>query len=200
MPTNASEASLRRSPVSCSKLMFPESPGGSVGSGTLQEASCCIRASTYTSTLAGLLAQYNVAGLGRTARARAAAHHDARGAVCVVRHAGDAARCRDRSTAHPDARRAAAALDPRHGNRYLKIAFSHAAIRAIQYFPEIRAFYRARARRKPPVVARAVVAKELARIVYYVLARQEAFNGTFKDKPLSRTKSPQWPRLASPPV
>lgn len=86
------------------------------------------------------------------------------------------------------------------GNRYLKIAFSHAAIRAIQYFPEIRAFYRALARRKPPVVARAVVAKGLARIVYYVLAKQEAFNGTFKGKPLSRTKTPQWPHLASPPV
>ena len=86
------------------------------------------------------------------------------------------------------------------GNRYLKIAFSHAAIRAIQYYPEIRAFYRALARRKPPVVARAVVAKELARIVYYVLAKQEAFNGTFKGKTLSRTKQPKWPRLASPPV
>jgi transposase len=86
------------------------------------------------------------------------------------------------------------------GNRYLKIAFSHAAIRAIQYYPEIRAFYRALARRKPPIVARAVVAKELARIVYYVLTKQEAFNGTFKGKPLSRTKQPKWPRLASPPV
>jgi transposase len=85
------------------------------------------------------------------------------------------------------------------GNRYLKIAFNHAAIRAIQHFAEIRAFYRALARRKPPIVARAVVAKELARIVYYVLTKQEAFNGTFKGKPLSRTKSPKWPRLASPP-
>ena len=86
------------------------------------------------------------------------------------------------------------------GIRYLKIAFSHAAVRAIQYYPEIRAFYRALARRKPPVVARAIVAKELARIVFYVLAKQEAFNGTFKGKPLSRTKTPKWPRLASPPV
>lgn len=86
------------------------------------------------------------------------------------------------------------------GNRYLKIAFSHAAIRAIQYYPEIRAFYRTLVRRKPPVVARAVVAKELARIVYYVLTRQEDFNGTFKGKALSRTKQPKWPRLVSPPV
>ncbi len=84
------------------------------------------------------------------------------------------------------------------GNRYLKLAFSHAAVRAIQYFPEIRAFDRTMARRKPPAVARALVAKELARIVYYVyyvLTKQEAFNGTFEGKPLSRTKQPKWPRL-----
>jgi transposase len=86
------------------------------------------------------------------------------------------------------------------GNRYLKLAFSHAAVRAIQYFPEIRAFYQRLARRKPRVVARTVVAKELARIVYYVLTKQEAFNGTFKGKALSRTKQPKWPRLASPAV
>lgn len=86
------------------------------------------------------------------------------------------------------------------GNRYLKLAFSHAAVRAIQYYPEIHAYYRALARRKPPAVARTVVAKELARIVYYVLVKQEAFNGTFKGKLLSRTKQPKWPRLASPPA
>ena len=86
------------------------------------------------------------------------------------------------------------------GNRYLKLAFSHAAVRAIQYFPEIRAFYRRMARRKPPIVARALVAKELARIVYFMLKRDEPFNGTFKGKVLSRTKQPKWPRLASPPV
>ena len=43
------------------------------------------------------------------------------------------------------------------------------------------------------------VAKELARIVYYMLRKEEAFNGTFKGTPLSRTKQPKWPRLASPP-
>ena len=34
------------------------------------------------------------------------------------------------------------------------------------------------ARRKQPIVARALVAKELARIVYYVMKKKEAFNGT----------------------
>ena len=86
------------------------------------------------------------------------------------------------------------------GNRYLKLAFTHAAVRAIQYYPEIQRFYRALARRKPPIVARAIVAKELARIVYFILTKQEAFNGTFKGKTLSRTKKLQWPRLVNPPV
>jgi transposase len=85
------------------------------------------------------------------------------------------------------------------GNKYLKLAFHHAAVRAIQYFPEIQRFYRSTARRKPAAVARALVAKELARAVYFVLTRQESFNGTFKGKPLSRTKTPKWPRLANPP-
>lgn len=71
---------------------------------------------------------------------------------------------------------------------------------AIQSLPEIRAVYQRLARRKPRIVARAVIAKELARIVYYVLTKQEAFNGTVKGKPLSRTKQPKWPRLVSPAV
>ena len=86
------------------------------------------------------------------------------------------------------------------GNRYLKLAFHHAAVRAIQYFPEIKQFYHRLARRKPKAVARAIVAKELARTVYVLLTRQVAFNGTFKGVPLSRRKTAQWPRLANPPA
>lgn len=88
----------------------------------------------------------------------------------------------------------------KHGNRYLKIAFSHASVRAIQYFPVIKAFYRKQRRRKPVVVARAIVAAELARIVYQVLPKQEDFNGTFRGVPLQRTKTRQWPRRATPAV
>jgi transposase len=86
------------------------------------------------------------------------------------------------------------------GNRYLKLAFSHAGIRAVQYYPEIRAFFKAKARRKPIRIARTLVALELARIVYQVLVKQEAFNGQFKHRPLSRGKHAQWPRRASPPA
>ncbi len=86
------------------------------------------------------------------------------------------------------------------GNRYLKLAFSHAGIRAVQYYPEIRAFFKAKARRKPIRIARTLVALELARIVYHVLTKQEDFNGQFKQRPLSRQKHAQWPRRASPPA
>jgi len=83
------------------------------------------------------------------------------------------------------------------GNKYLKIAFSDAAVHAIQYYPEIKVFYQRRARRSNEPIARTVVAKELARIVYHLLQKKTAYNG-FKGLPISRTKSQQWPRLPSP--
>jgi len=86
------------------------------------------------------------------------------------------------------------------GSRYLKLAFSHAGIRAVQYNPEIRAFFKAKARRKPIRIARTLVALELARIVYHVLTTQEEFNGRFKNQPLSHRKHAKWPRRASPPA
>ena len=88
----------------------------------------------------------------------------------------------------------------KQGSRYLKLAFSHAAVRAVQYYPEIRAFYKAKTRRKPIKIARTLVGLEIARIVYQVLKTEEDFNGSFKNKPLARRKQSQWPRLASPPA
>ena len=88
----------------------------------------------------------------------------------------------------------------RDGNRYLKLAFHHAAVRAAQYFPEIQAEYQRLVRRKGKAIARALIAKELGSIVYYVLTRQEAFNGRFRGLQLTRTKPKRWPRLASPPA
>ena len=87
----------------------------------------------------------------------------------------------------------------RDGNRYLKLAFHHAVVRAIQYFPEVRDEYRRLARRKGKPIARALVAKELATIAYAILSKGEPFNGRFRGHILSRTKRPKWPRLASPP-
>lgn len=80
------------------------------------------------------------------------------------------------------------------GNKYLKIAFSDAAVHAMQYYPEIRAFYQRLRRRANEPIARTVVAKELARIVYYMLKNKTEYRG-FKGRPISRQKSLQWPRL-----
>lgn len=84
------------------------------------------------------------------------------------------------------------------GNRYLKLVFSTAAIRAIQYFPEIRSWAARKARTKNKHVARALVAKELARICYHMLRNSTEFNGRFKGVELGRTKKLEWPRRASP--
>lgn len=84
------------------------------------------------------------------------------------------------------------------GNRHLKIAFNHCAVRAIQYYKEVKDFYRTQRRKKPEAIARTIVAKELARIVYHVLREQTDFNGSFKGKPLSRQKTLAWPLRASP--
>ena len=86
----------------------------------------------------------------------------------------------------------------RDGNRYLQIAFHHAAIRAIQYFAEIRAVFQRLQRRKGKPIARALIAKELATIVYAMLTKEEAFNGKFCGQLLTRTKRATWPRRANP--
>lgn len=86
------------------------------------------------------------------------------------------------------------------GNRYLKLAFSHATVRAIQYFPEVRQWYQRWKRKKPVRIARALVAKELAQSVYVVLHDQVDFNQHFKGTPLTRQKQARWPRRASPSV
>lgn len=103
----------------------------------------------------------------------------------------------------PGADNSAAKRRHRHrkdGNRYLKLALSHAAVRAVQYFPEIKQFYRKKARQKNPAIARTLVQKEIAHAVYVVLSQQVDFNHTFKGQPLSKRKAPQWPRQASPDV
>jgi len=84
------------------------------------------------------------------------------------------------------------------GNRYLKLAFSDAAVHAVQYFPVIKKFHRTKLRKKHKRVAYAIVAKELARIVYHILKDNQDFNGKFKGVMLERQKKMLWPRQASP--
>jgi transposase len=83
------------------------------------------------------------------------------------------------------------------GNKYLKIGFSDAAVHAIQYYPEYKRFFQKRAKRSGEAVARTCIAKELAKIVYYVLKNKTQYKG-LKGQPISRIKSKQWPRLSSP--
>jgi len=83
------------------------------------------------------------------------------------------------------------------GNKYLKIAFSQAAIGAITYYPPVRGFYNKIRRRSGKHVARTVVAKELARIVYFMLSRGEEYKG-FKGKPTPKDTYLNWPHSVSP--
>ena len=86
----------------------------------------------------------------------------------------------------------------KEGNKYLKIAFSHAATRAIQYYPVVKKYYHRMARKKGAPIARALVAKEIAKSVYFVLETKEPYNRTFKGMKLERQKLASWPRRASP--
>lgn len=86
----------------------------------------------------------------------------------------------------------------KEGNRYLKIAFTEAAFRAIQHYPEIRQFYKNQLRKKHIGIARNLVAKELAKMCYYLLKYKTDYNNTFKGIKLSKPKAQAWPRLTSP--
>ncbi len=89
---------------------------------------------------------------------------------------------------------------PKDGNKYLKIVFSDAAIHAVQYYPVIRKFYEGKLRKKNKMVAKTIVSKEIARIVYHVLKNKIDFNKHFKGVELKHKKTLQWPRVTNPNV
>jgi hypothetical protein len=84
------------------------------------------------------------------------------------------------------------------GNKYLKVAFSDAATHAVQYYPVIRKYHSSLLRKKNKQVAKTILAKEIASIVYYVLKNKSDFNNKFKGLELQHKKSLQWPRVVSP--
>lgn len=86
------------------------------------------------------------------------------------------------------------------GNKYLKIVFSDAAVHALQYYPVIKRYHNSKLRKKKKQVAKAIISKEIARIVYYVLKNKTDFNNKFKGIDLKQKKSVQWPRITSPDV
>jgi len=87
---------------------------------------------------------------------------------------------------------------PKDGNKYLKIVFSDAAIHAIQYYPVIKKYHNSLLRKKNKQIAKYIISKEIASIVYHVLKTKKSFNNKFKNIDLARIKSFQWPRITSP--
>lgn len=81
------------------------------------------------------------------------------------------------------------------GNKYLKYAFTETAIKAMMYYPEIKEFAARLEHRSTKAIARTVVAKELAKIVYYVLTRKQEFK-TFKGITIEKLRD--WPRARKP--
>lgn len=84
------------------------------------------------------------------------------------------------------------------GNKYLKVAFSDAATHAVQYYPVIRKYHSSLLRRKSKQIAKTIIAKEIAEIVYHVLKNKSFFNNKFRGQQLDHIKSLQWPRITSP--
>jgi transposase len=81
------------------------------------------------------------------------------------------------------------------GNQYLKFAFTESAVKAMQFYPEIKHFASRLEHRATKAIARTVVAKELAKITYYVLSRQQEFK-TFKGIEINKLRD--WPRTRKP--
>jgi transposase len=84
------------------------------------------------------------------------------------------------------------------GNKYLKVAFGDAATHAVQYYPVIRKYNNSLIRKKNKHLAKTIIAKEIASIVYFVLKNKSDFNNKFKGQLLEHKKSLQWPRVVSP--
>lgn len=83
------------------------------------------------------------------------------------------------------------------GNRYLRIAFNQAAIIAYRDYPAVKEFYKKVRRRSGKHVARTVVGKELAKIVWHMLSKDEAYKG-FKGRMTKVTTQNYWPQPISP--
>lgn len=83
------------------------------------------------------------------------------------------------------------------GNAYLKAAFMQAAVSAYSRYEPVRKLYRKVKKRSGRYVARTVVAKELARIVWFMLTRDEPYGG-FKGQPTPEKSRFAWPQPINP--
>lgn len=82
------------------------------------------------------------------------------------------------------------------GNKYLRLAFGQAAVHACRHYGPVKKFYNKIRKRSGKKVARAVVAKELAKIVWHILSKQEDYKG-FKGQPTRVASRPYWPQPIS---
>lgn len=82
------------------------------------------------------------------------------------------------------------------GNRYLRMAFGQAAISAYSQYGPVKRFYNKIKRRSGKKVARAVVGKELAKIVWHMLTKDEEYTG-FKGHSTRMVGKPGWPQPIS---
>ncbi|WP_441000699.1 hypothetical protein [Fodinibius sp. SL11] len=79
----------------------------------------------------------------------------------------------------------------------MRAAFGQAAVSAYTHYKVVKKFYRKIKRRSGKPVARAVVAKELAKGVWYMLTRNEEYKG-FKGRPVRAASQTCWPQPISP--
>lgn len=82
------------------------------------------------------------------------------------------------------------------GNKYLRMAFGQAAVSASCQYGPVKKFYNKIKRRSGKKVARTVVGKELAKIVWHILTQNEEYKG-FKGQSTRVASRPYWPQPIS---
>lgn len=82
------------------------------------------------------------------------------------------------------------------GNKYLRLAFGQAAVSAYGQYGPVKKFYNKVKRRSGRNVAQAVVGKELAKIVWHMLTKDEDYKG-FKGHSTRMAGKPSWPQPIS---
>lgn len=83
------------------------------------------------------------------------------------------------------------------GNKYLRMAFGQSAISAYTHYGVVKKFYNKIKRRSGKPVARVVVGKELAKIVWHMLTKNQEYKG-FKGQATRKASQTYWPRPISP--
>lgn len=83
------------------------------------------------------------------------------------------------------------------GNKYLRAAFGQAAVSAYTHYKVVKKFYQKIKRRSGRPVARAVVAKELAKGVWHMLTKNQEYKG-FKGQPVRAASGTCWPQPINP--